>query len=264
MRKIILAFLIVALSFATAAPAFAAKFDVRVHNNTEENVKVKLKGDKTYNFTVAPGKIAKMVDEDTYNYSYTSCSGTVEKSGSITVNKSGIWIIIEPCPLPKVESKFVINSNIGEDVTLSMIGPENYEFTIGLGKNRFLDIIAGTYTYSHEFCDVVVSGTIKVTKNGKSSLRLYACEQVEILSFGLPNPRNLRIGSHFAFPVTVTLIGPKQYYLTVNPGFTRIDVIKGTYSYFFTAYGKIYSGEIVVTGGGYHNTVILSPLDPIP
>lgn len=264
MRRIILALAIVALTFTTALPAFAKTYELNVHNNTEENVKIKLKGDENYSFTVEPGKISKTVEEGTYDLTYSSCGGLVSVDKSITITNSGVWIVIEQCPAVKVEAKFVINSNIAESLTLAMSGPEEYELTIGLGKNKFLDIVAGTYIYSHDYCENTIGGIVRVTKNGKASLTLRGCEREEILSFGLPNPSNLRIGSHYAFPVVLTLIGPHQYYLTVNPGFNRIDVIRGTYTYIYTAYDKNYSGEITVTGGGVHNTVILSPLSPEP
>ncbi len=264
MRRIILALVIVAMSFANVQTVSAKTYDLHIHNNTEENVKIKLKGDESYSFIVVPGKLVKTVKEDTYEVTYSACNGLVSFDKSVTVTSGGVWIVIDPCPVAKVETKFVINSNISESLTLAMSGPEEYELTIGLGKNKFLGFIAGTYTYSHDFCSIAVAGTIVVTKNGKTRLSLLGCEREEILSFGLPNPSNLRIGSHYAFPVTVTLIGPRQYYLTVNPGINRIDVIRGTYTYIYTAYNKIYSGEITVSGGGMHNTIIFSPLSPEP
>ena len=265
MRRVFLALVIVALTLGSVVqPVRAGTFDLLVHNNTEDDVKIKLKGDETYSFTVGPGKIAKTVEKGTYEYSYIVCNGAVDVDGTISVTKSGVWLVIERCEAEKVPAKFVINSNIHETVTLSMSGPEEYEMTIGLGKNKFLDIVAGTYTYSHDYCDDPVVGTVRVTKNGKARLTLHGCERVEIISFGLPNPRNVRIGSHYAFPITITLIGPTQYYFTVEPGFNRFDFVGGTYTYIYTAYNKNYSGEIEVTGGGVHNTIIFSPLAPEP
>ena len=264
MRRIVLAFVIVALSFANVQTAFAKTYVLRVHNNTEENIRIKLKGEETYSFTVEPGKLSKSVEEGEYEVIFSACNGLVSGGETISVTNNGIWIVIDPCPAEKIEAKFVVNSNIHESLTLSMSGPEVYELTIGLGKNKFVNIIAGTYTFSHDYCENIIAGSIRVTKNGKAILKLNGCEREDILFHGLPNPSNVRIGSHYAFPVTVTLIGPHQYYLTVNPGFNRIDVIRGTYTYIYTAYNQIYSGQIIVTGGGIHNTIILSPLSPEP
>ncbi len=264
MRRVIMALAIVALTFASVQPAFAKTYDLLIHNNTEEDVKIILKGDENYSFSVDPGKISKRVEEGTYQVSYKACGGAVVEDSSITITQSGVWLVIEPCPVAAVLAKFVVGSKIGESLTLSLSGPVEYELTIGLGKNKFLDIVAGTYIYSHDYCEISVAGTIRVTKNGKANLALLGCERVEILSFGLPNPRDLRIASHYSFPFTLTLIGPKQYYLIVNPGINRIDVIKGDYTYIYTAYNHNYSGVISVTGGGYNNTVIFSPLSPEP
>ncbi len=266
MKRLLLALLIVITTFAYPQSASAKKYDLLVHNNTEENVKIKLKGDENYSFSVPPGKLAKAVEDGTYEMSYSACDGAIDVDKSITIADEGVWVVFGPCPEVEVTAKFVINSNIGESVTVSMSGPEDYELTIGLGKNKFLDIVAGTYTYSHDYCgdNFPVAGTIKVAKNGTSRLTLNGCERIELLSYGLPNPTNLRLASHYAFPVTVTLIGPRQYYLTLALGFTRVDIVRGTYTYIYTAYDKNYSGTIEVTGGSLHNTVVFSPLHPEP
>lgn len=265
MRRVLLAALLLVTSFAFPQSASAKTYDLLIHNNTEEAVTIKLKGDENYSFTVQPGKLTKTVEEGTYEMSYTACNGDIDVDKDITITQDGIWEVFGPCPPEKVTAKFVINSNIAETLTLSMSGPESYELTISLGKNKFLDIVAGTYTYTHDYCgEGVVAGTVRVTKNGTARLTVNGCERVEILSFGLPNPSNMRLSSHYAFPITVTFIGPKQYYFSLPLGFTRVDMVRGTYSYFYTAYNQFYSGEITVAGGGVQNTVVFSPLKPEP
>jgi hypothetical protein len=258
MRRILLALILVIITFASVQTASADSPLFRAINNTAESVKIKLKGEENYTFTVSSGKTSKAVDPGTYTITYSACNGDISVSKSITITETGHWEEFGPCP---IKAKFVINSNLADSFTLSMEGPESYEFTITLGKNKFLDIVSGDYTYTHDYCgeNIAVSGSIRVTKNGQSRLTLNGCEREEILSFGVPNPSNMRLASHYAFPINVTFIGPKQYYLTLPLGFTRIDMIRGTYSYFYSAYGKIVSGEIEVTGGGVFNTIVFSP-----
>lgn len=260
MKNGIIIFAVLALALASVSPALAAKYDLLVHNNTESSVKIKLSGPETYSFTVAPGKIAKTVEEGTYEVSYSACGADVDTE--ITVDGEGVWLIIDPCPLPEFDAKFVVYSHFGETFVLTMSGPREYEFTLNLGKNKFLDIITGDYLYSYDACGEQMGGAVRVTKNGKARITLISCERHELIDFGLPNPSNLRIGSHYAFPINLTLIGPKQYFLQVQPGFNRLDVIRGTYSYFYSAFGQQHSGEFSVTGGGVW--VVFSPLAPTP
>lgn len=260
MKKGIIIFTVLAMALTLVSPALAAKYDLLVHNNTESSVKIKLSGEETYSFTVAPGKIAKTVEEGTYEVSYSACG--VDVDTEITVNGEGVWLIIELCPPPEFEAKFVVNSHFGETMVLTMSGPREYEFTLNLGKNKFLDIVTGDYFYSYDACGGVVSGAVRVTKNGKARVTLRSCERQDLLEHGLPNPSNLRIGSHYAFPISLTLIGPHQYYLQVQPGSNHLDVIRGTYSYFYTAYGQQHAGQFTVTGGGIG--IVFSPLAPTP
>lgn len=255
MKKALLVVLVLVISLTTIQPVYAASYDLRVHNNTEDPVKIKLKGPETYSFTVQPGKIIKTVEEGTYEYSYTACG--VDVDGEITVNKDRVWLIIDKCSAPVTYAKFVVDSHFGETLSLTLTGPQEYDLTVNLGTNKFIDIITGDYVFSYDACDTTISGVITVTKNGRARLTLRSCERREIREFGLPNPSNLRIGNHYSFPLDVTLIGPKQYFVQVQPGYNRLDVIRGTYTYIYTAFGKVVSGEFSVTGGGIG--VIFSP-----
>jgi hypothetical protein len=80
------------------------------------------------------------------------------------------------------------------------------------------------------------------------------------LGVALPNtvPSNLRICSHYAFPVRITLNGPTSYSFEIVPGLNRLNVIDGTYSYFYTAYGQFFSGTFTVGEAG--TSFIISPI----
>lgn len=260
MRKAFVLLMVSVLALSVVQPALAKDYDLLIHNNTEANVKITLEGPEDYSFTVEPGKTFKTVEEGTYDYKYDSCG--VQHTGSISVTQEGVWLIVENCPPEQVKAKFVVNSHFGETIVLSMSGPEEYELTVSLGSNRFLDIVAGNYTYSYEACDGIQGGEIRVTKNGKARLTLRSCERQALLDFGLPNPSNLRIGSHYSFPLNMTLIGPQQYFFELQPGYNRLDVIRGTYTYLYTAYGQSYSGQFDVTGGGAWVIFSPTPLKP--
>jgi hypothetical protein len=247
MNKSLTILLVLALSLTFVQPVSAADYNLNIHNNTEGNVKLKLEGPENYAFTVEPGKIYKTVEEGTYDYNYTSCGEA--HSGKITVNDDDQWLVIEKCPADVFHAKFVIDSHFDETLTVTMVGPETYELAVSLGSNRFLTIASGQYSYSYEACGSTLGGEVFVTKRGDARIMLKSCEVQELLAFGLPNPHNLMMGNHFAFPITVTLRGPQTYYVQLQPGFNRIDAIRGDYTYFFVAYNHNYSGSLRVTGG---------------
>lgn len=261
MKKILLSFTsVLALAMLIVAPVLAAtNWDLNIHNNTEDDdVKITLTGPKDYVFTLGPGKWAKTVQEGDYHYTYTACG---EKfSGDITVKDDNTWLIIDPCSALPEYSKFVVDSHLGETLTLTLTGPQTYALTIELGSNRFLSLQTGWYTYSYDACGLTLSGEVRITKNGSARLILYACEQLgnHPLAAIENAPSNFRIGSHYSFPVRVTLIGPTNYSFEVFPGLNRFNVMRGSYSYFYTAYGVTRYGSISVGESG--ETIIISPV----
>ncbi len=258
-KKLFLLLTVFAIALGAVAPALAAtSWDLNIHNNTESDVKVTLTGPKNYTFTLEPGKWAKTVVEGTYKYSYTVC-GT-KQSGEVKVENDHTWIYIVTCADEALYAKFVVSSHLGQALTLRMVGPQNYDLAIELGSNRFLGIQTGFYTYTYDACGTTLTGEVRVLKNGTTNLIVYACEQLANHPL-LPitsSPSNLRIGSHYAFPVRITLLGPNNYSFELVTGLNRLNVELGTYSYFFTAYGVTKSGTFTVGEAGV--TIIISPL----
>jgi hypothetical protein len=259
-------FIVVAMLAGIAQPVVAAaNYDLNIHNNTEESVKVTLTGPKNYSFTLDPGKWTKTVAEGTYKYSYGVCA---EKfTGEIKITDDMQWLIIDPCSALPEYTKFVVDSHLGQQLTLTLTGPETYALAIELGSNKFLSIQTGFYNYSYDACGSTLSGSVRVLKNGTGNLILYACEQLgnhppEVID-GVSNSifassSNLRIGSHYAFPIRVTLIGPTSYSFVLTTGLNRLNVQQGTYDYFYSAYGVYRSGTFTVGEAGV--TMILSPV----
>lgn len=255
----ILMALVIALTVVTPAAA-AKKWDLNIHNDTEDSVQITLTGPEDYSFTVEPGKWLKTVVEGEYKYSYGACG---EKfSGEITVEDAQQWLIIDPCGAIPTYEKFVVDSHLGESLTLQLVGPQTYDLAVSLGTNKFINLQTGYYTFKYTACGGDLSGLVQITKNGKARLTLYSCEVVALHPLGIASPvsvpTNLRIGSHYSFPVRLTLSGPTSYSFEVVPGLNRFNVVDGTYSYTYTAYGQFFSGTFTVAEAG--TSFIISPL----
>lgn len=255
MKKTVFSSLAVAvLLITTAAPALAAAkiWTLNIHNNTEGDVKITLTGPDNYSFTMAKGKLFKPVEEGTYKYTYTACG---EKfSGEIEVDSDLVWLVIEPCDALPIYIKFVIDSHLDAGIAVAMVGPQTYTLTTALGHNKFLAIQAGFYIYTYDACGTTITGEVRVPKNGTGRLILYACEQMANHPPSLPTSAqiatNLRIGSHYGFPIRITLNGPGVgYSFELQTGLNRFNVVRGDYEYFYTAYGVFHSGTFTVGEG---------------
>lgn len=258
-------FVLVAVLFANVQPVVAAaSYDLNIHNNTEEDVKISLTGPKNYGFTLEPGKYAKTVVEGTYKYTYTACG--VKSSGEIKVNDNDQWLIIDPCGAAAEFAKFNVDSHLGQAITLALEGPKSYSLAIELGTNKFISLQTGFYAYSYDACGTTISGTLRIAKNGTSQFTVYGCEQLgnhlteTDTSTLVGIPSNLRIGSHYAFPIRVTLIGPgtTRYSFELVTGLNRLNVVPATYTYSYTAYGQYRTGNFTVTEKGV--SIIFSPV----
>lgn len=249
---------VLALTLATVTPVVAAaNRDLNIHNNTEEEVKIVLTGPKNYSFDVDKGKTIKTIQEGTYKYSYGACG---EKfSGEIKVEDNLQWLIIDPCSAAPEYAKFVVDSHM-EALTLKLVGPESYDLTITLGTNKFISLRTGFYAYTYDACGTTLGGEVRITKNGEARITLYSCEQAIFRAVTTLEPSNLRIGSHFAFPVKISLVGPVNYTFQLVTGLNRLNVIRGAYTYSYTAFGHTSTGSFVVGEAGV--TFIISPLRP--
>lgn len=257
----LISLMVLAITLAAVQPAFAANsWDLNIHNNTEDTVKINLKGPKNYSFDAAKGKMLKTVEEGAYDYNYTACG---EKfSGEITVKDDEQWIIIDPCTADLGDAKFVVDSHLDGTVTLKLVGPESYDLQVALGTNKFIALAVGWYSYSFEACGSTYTGEVRITKNGSARITLYGCEVIDyrmsLTTDSSLAPSNLRIGSHYAFPIRITLLGPSSYSFEVVPGLNRLNVVRGDYSFYYTAYGVTRSGTFSVDEAG--TTFIVSPI----
>jgi len=252
--------LTLALSLVGPVSAAATKWDLNIHNNTEEDVKIILTGPDDYSFTVLPGHWVKTVVEGEYKYSYGACGQKF--SGEIKVEDDLQWLIIDPCGAAVEYAKFVVDSHLGEGLTLQLVGPQSYDLSISLGQNKFIALQTGFYSFTYTACGGTNAGEVRITKNGTARLTLYSCEVMALHPLGETSlatiPTNLRIGSHYSFPVRITLLGPINYSLEISPGLNRFNVLNGSYTYSYSAYGRFFSGSFVVNEAG--TSFIISPL----
>ncbi|HLE73966.1 MAG TPA: hypothetical protein VI688_06960, partial [Anaerolineales bacterium] len=262
MKKIwLFSLVILAVTLTVVQPVLAATmWNLNVHNNTEEDVKVILTGPKNYSFDTFPGKIIKAVEEGTYKYNYGACGQKF--SGEIEVKDNLQWLVIDPCPPTPIYTKFVVDSHLGTALTVNLVGPASYDLAVELGSNKFISIQAGFYSYSYTACGGTYGGQVQVEKNGTSRITLYGCEVVDyklaLTTLDSHSPTNLRIGSHYSFPVRLTLQGITGYSLVILPGLNRFNLFPGAYSYSFTAYGVFKTGSFIIGEGSA--AFIISPL----
>jgi hypothetical protein len=237
---------------STAFAPLAKKYVVLVHNNTEEDVKISMKGPEDYTFTVGPGWTEKVVEEGEYEVVYKSCDSATELDLDVTED---LILEIEICPEIPVPSKFVVYSHVDTPITFSLVrqkeGGSDYGLATEFGRNKYYDIGSGWYFFSYEACGTTFSGEVRVLKNGSGSYTIKDCTRSLYIEAGInPNPTKLLIKSHYAGTIDVTLLGPSIKYLSIPTGDTRVDLVAGTYTYVYAYGGQRIEGTVVVEGSG--------------
>jgi hypothetical protein len=260
MRKVFLAIAVLSLLAAAFAP-LNKTISILVHNNRETDIKVTLDGPAKYVFTVSPGWFEKVVEVGKYKVTYEGCLGKVELEIEFTEN--GQILDIEYCPPEPEPAKFVVYSHFEEPLTIALtsldpIYGEDYNLVTELGANRYYNILTGWYTYSYEVCNTTFTGSIRILKNGTSSMTIISCERLIYQDYEQPNPVGLRINNYYGSVIDVTLIGPTTYFFSLQPGMTRVEVISGIYTYIYAWDGVRYEGSFAVAKSG--SSVITFPV----
>lgn len=239
---------------------------IKVINRSKEAFVLKMQGPEFYTFEIPRESSSQTkIIEGKYAYFYEVCDG--DFLGEVTVNNNETVFEIYNCAIQPVPTKFVIESHFDDPVVVEMTGPlqvddltKDYSVNAKLGNNRY-DILSGDYTYSYKACDTTFSGQLKITKNGKTRLRLTSCEALTRRAlreqFGPLDPVKFRVANRFAVTIDITLIGPQSYFIHAQPGINRFEVVAGTYNYIFAAFGIRYEGIIEISPNG--NTMLVIP-----
>jgi hypothetical protein len=237
--------------------AQAAKKGVTIINKTSQEVTVRFDGEKTYIISVsAGGKVTEKLDKDEYLVTYSVCgkefNWELELDDDFTMK-------LYPCQARP--TKIQVKSHLGEEVELNISGYEDVEVDIKPGVKTKVELFSGNNYYEYEACDgQVFSGELWVTKNGRTQLVLHSCEWHldPVRNYGQPNPVKFRIVNHASFPIILTLIGPENYLVTVDPGINVYTVISGSYKYSYYQDNQLVTGSMMVTKNGL-GTLVVTP-----
>jgi hypothetical protein len=239
--------LVLMVGFSQVALA-KAQSEFTIVNKSEDEITVILRGDKSYHITVAAGdKVTKDIDEDKYDVTYSYCGTDYDWELDFDDDYK---LVLYPCKTQP--TKMQVKSHLPGKVVLKLYGYEDYEINISLGKTK-VDLYSGPTTYEYEACDgQVFSGEIDVAKNGTTQLVMHSCEWFlePARNYSQPNPVKFRIVNQASFPIYMTLIGPENYLVTVNPGINVYTLISGSYKYSYFVNQQLVSGNTSVTKNG--------------
>ncbi len=227
-------------------------------NKTDQRIEVKLtpdNGDPVIIISVPRFSNDDTILKDgvtyTYEYQYCDLSHTDDLiSADIKLEGEDFEMVLYPCA--NQPTKFVINNHMGEDVSVELLyGYEEYVFDIEVGKNK-VNVFSGNYVYNYDGCGTDISGDVFIKKSGTSSIILHSCEWFTDPAriYGPLNPTKYKLINHASFPVILTLIGPENYLVTVNPGVNRVKLVSGNYRYSYFLDYHIISGSMYVPVNG--------------
>jgi hypothetical protein len=188
------------------------------------------------------------LEDAVYEYEYQYCKDVMD--GEITLDEKDIEMILYPCA--NQPTKFVVSNHMSEVVSFELLyGYEEYVFEIELGKNK-VEVFSGNYVYNYDGCDTDISGDVFIRKNGTTNLILHSCEWFTdpARTYGPLNPAKYKLINHASFPIILTLIGPENYLVTVNPGVNKVKLVSGNYSYSYYLDYQITSGSMYVPVNG--------------
>jgi hypothetical protein len=199
----------------------------KIINKSEAPLRIKLQGPKTYYLDAPVGTSKYDVLPGTYTYSYTAYGRFTEDNLDILKNGAQLIILSQAV-------KARINNKTGVPVALRLEGPQTKTISVLPGKTKF-DIWKGSYNYSFSAYGLFKSGTVELLSNSAELV-------LEKLT------TNLKIDNKSGAQVRLSLSGPRSYNLALPTGKTKVEVLKGEYSYSYLDHGVSESGEIPIQG----------------
>jgi hypothetical protein len=136
----------------------------------------------------------------------------------------------------------VIENWTGETVRVSLNGPMNIVIKVEPNGKKGADLVTGIYAYQYHACGKTYTGNFIVTQSG-DTLRIAICPEFGS-GPGQTGNAFILIENKTKEPFTITLKGPFEYTITVEPGTEKIEVIPGKYTYSLIACGVIVKGSL--------------------
>ncbi|MBM3144102.1 MAG: hypothetical protein FJ010_03850 [Chloroflexi bacterium] len=272
----VLAALIVTAVAFTSVMADDDTNTFKVVNHTHRDVRVEIYSDpaqveyygdpsheadpnfQTY-FIVPAGETAEILldDDDVYYYAYLACGDDIIDAD---INmKEDITLTIQPCD--RLPTTLEVRNHTDETISLRLIGSEEKSFTIESGR-EVISVLSGETMYDYDACDPVrdFSGVIDIEASGKTDLLMRSCEYFDSLvyQYGAGNVVNFRIINHATFPIILSLIGPMNDLMEIEPGVNRVTLVAGVYEYNYFMDYQLVSGDFFVTPNG-NGVLLLGP-----
>ena len=141
-----------------AAPLLEKKINFKIINKSDEVVIVHLKGPQNYDIEVLEEETKKVeIVKGDYTLEYTSCGDSYDDTLTL---EDDFTMTIYACGVKP--TKMRVKSHLPQKIVLKMDGPDDYKFTIKLGKTK-VNLLSGWYVYSYDACGTTFSGEIRVT-----------------------------------------------------------------------------------------------------
>jgi hypothetical protein len=251
--KLVLIAILMAVFFSTGfvQNAQAAEHKFTVNNMTNEDVIVKLKipwEDAHYISAGAGTEVSELLEEGTYVVKYSVCGN--DYSFQLLIDDK-YTLTFYPCQTQP--TKIQVKSHLSEKVVLKIYGYEDYEVEIKPGIKTKVELFSGNIDYEYEACNgQVFFGELKVAKGGTTQLVLHSCEWFvnPARIYGQQNLVKFKIVNQASFPVILTLIGPENYLVTVEPGINVFTVVSGSYKYTYYQDNQPITGSVIVSQNG--------------
>ena len=270
----VLAALLVAVGVFTSASAADDDSTFRVVNKTKRDIRVEVyaqfakygadDGSAKAVFVVpAYGQKDILLDNDeTYWYFYeyacapSQVDGVGVADGQIDM-KDDVTITIIPCD--SQPTVLQVNNHLPKTISLEFIGYEEKTYEIEPGFN-LIKVYSGETIYKYDACDGDFNGVVDILANGRTDFTMHSCEWFNEPAriWGALNPVRFVIVNHASFPVILTLIGPENYLVTMEPGENPVRLVAGTYKYSYYLDYHLTTGSFFVRPNG-NGRLLLSP-----
>ncbi len=188
--------------------------------------------------------------DKTFYYAYRVCGKDVADviDGELVMKKD-ITLTIYPCASQKTTMQ--VKNHLGKTISLELIGYEDETFEIPPGFST-IEVFSGETIYKYDACDRDFNGVVDILPNGTTQFYLYSCEWYDSPDrvYGAANVADFRLINHASFPIILSLVGPENYLLTVNPGENRVRLVVGVYKYSYFMDFQQVTGTFFVSPNG--------------